>query len=79
LPYSDEEMFVVSFKPRVTKAGKKMATLTLADTGRDLHPITVFPTAFSKAYMNIEEGKSYKFDFGKTKDGTITLEDVHVS
>jgi hypothetical protein len=25
--------------------------------------------------MGIEEGKSYKFNFGKTKDGTITLED----
>ena len=78
LPYADEEMFVVSFKPRITKTGKKMATLTLADTGRDLHPITVFPTAFSKAYMHIEEGKSYKFSFGKTKDGTITLEDINV-
>jgi len=77
LPFSDEEMFVVSFKPRVTKAGKRMATLTLADTNRDLHPITVFPTAFSKAYMKIEEGKSYKFSFGKTKDGTITLEDIN--
>jgi DNA polymerase III subunit alpha len=79
LPYKDDEMFVVSFKPRITKAGKKMASLTLADTARDLHSITVFPTSFAKAYMHIEEGKSYKFDFGKTKDGTITLEDVHVS
>jgi DNA polymerase-3 subunit alpha len=79
LPYKDDEMFVVSFKPRVTKTGKKMASLTLADTSRDLHSITVFPTSFAKAYMHIEEGKSYKFDFGKTKDGTVTLEDVHVS
>jgi DNA polymerase-3 subunit alpha len=79
LPYKDDEMFVVSFKPRVTKAGKKMASLTLADTKRDLHSITVFPTSFAKAYMHIEEGKYYKFEFGKTKDGTVTLEDVHVS
>jgi DNA polymerase III alpha subunit len=79
LPYKDEEMFVVSFKPRITKTGKKMASLTLADTARDLHSITVFPTSFAKAYMHIEEGKSYKFSFGKTKDGTVTLEDVHVS
>ena len=77
LPYTDDEMFVVSFKPRMTKAGKKMASLTLADTGRDLHSVTVFPTAFPKAYMKIEEGKSYKFSFGKTKDGTVTLEDIH--
>jgi DNA polymerase-3 subunit alpha len=78
LPYTSEEMYVVSFKPRVTKAGKKMASLTLADVTRDLHPVTVFPTAFPKAYMKIEEGKAYKFKFGKTKDGTVTLEDIDV-
>jgi DNA polymerase-3 subunit alpha len=79
LPYTEDEMFVVSFKPRMTKAGKKMASLTLADTARDLHSVTVFPTAFPKAYMHIEEGKSYKFSFGKTKDGTVIMEDVNVS
>ena len=78
LPFTDEEMFVVAFKPRTTKAGKKMASLTLADTSRDLHSITVFPTSFARAYMHIEEGKAYKFVLGKTKDGTIILEDVLV-
>jgi DNA polymerase-3 subunit alpha len=78
LPYTDEEMYVVSFKSRVTKAGKKMAYLTLADTARDLHPVTVFPLQYAKAYMKIEEGKAYKFSFNKTKDGTTILEDVNV-
>ena len=77
LPFKEEEMYVVSFKPRMTKTGKKMASLTLADASRELHPITVFPTAFPKAYMKIKEGHAYKFNFGKTKDGTITLEDVN--
>ena len=77
LPYKDDEMFVVSFKPRITKAGKKMASLTVADTARDLHSITVFPTAFAKAYMKIEEGHAYKFELGKTKDGTVILEDIN--
>jgi DNA polymerase-3 subunit alpha len=76
LPFTDDEMFVVSFKPRVTKAGKKMATLTVADTSRDLHPILVFPTTFAKAYMKLQEGSSYKISLGKTKDGTIILEDI---
>ena len=77
LPYKDDDMFVVSFKPRITKAGKKMASLTVADSNRELHSITVFPTAFAKAYMKIEEGNVYKFSLGKTKDGTIILEDIN--
>ena len=76
LPYKEEEMYVVAFKPRVTKAGKKMASLTLADATRELHSVTVFPTAFPKAYMKVKEGQAYKFEFGKTKDGTIIMEDV---
>jgi DNA polymerase III subunit alpha len=77
LPYKDDDMFVVSFKPRITKTGKKMASLTLADASRDLHSVTVFPTAFAKAYMKLEEGNVYKFSFGKTKDGTVILEDIN--
>ena len=76
LPYKNDELFVVSFKSRVTKAGKKMASLVLADGSRDLHSVTVFPTSYSKAYMKIDEGKVYKFSLGKTKDGTTIMEDV---
>jgi len=76
LPYKDSELYVVSFKPRITKAGKKMAYLTVADADRELHSITVFPTAFPKAYMKIKEGNAYTFSLGKTKDGTIIMEDV---
>jgi DNA polymerase-3 subunit alpha len=76
LPYKDDEMFVVSFKPRITKAGKKMATLTVADSSRDLHSVMVFPTQFAKAYMKIQEGSAYTFSFGKTKDGTVILNDI---
>jgi DNA polymerase-3 subunit alpha len=76
LPYKEDEMFVVSFKSRVTKAGKKMASLVLADAARELHSITVFPTSFSKAYMKIDEGNVYKFSLGKTKEGTLIMEDV---
>jgi DNA polymerase III subunit alpha len=76
LPFKEGEHFVVSFKSRITKTGKKMASLTLADSGRELHAITVFPTAFAKAYMSIEPGNVYSFKFGKTKDGTVIMEDV---
>lgn len=76
LPYSDDKYFVVSFNPRTTKAGKKMASLVVADASRELHSVTVFPTKFAKAYMTIDEGGVYDFTFGKTKEGTIIMEDV---
>jgi DNA polymerase-3 subunit alpha len=76
LPYKEGEHFVVSFKPRVTKAGKKMASLVVADAGREMHSIVVFPMQFAKAYMKIEEGNIYKFEFGKTKDGTVIMNEV---
>ena len=76
LPYKEGEHFVVSFKPRVTKAGKKMASLVVADAGREMHSVVVFPMQFAKAYMKIEEGNVYKFEFGKTKDGTVTMNEV---
>ena len=77
LPYAEDEFYVIAFKPRVTKAGKKMAYLVLADSERQLHSVTVFPTQFAKAYMTIKEGKAYHFEFGKTKDGTIIMNEVH--
>jgi DNA polymerase-3 subunit alpha len=76
LPYKEGEHYVVSFKPRITKAGKKMASLTVADAGRELHAITVFPTAFAKAYMHVQAGNVYKFEFKETKEGTRIMEDV---
>jgi len=76
LPFKEGEYFVVSFKPRITKTGKKMASLTLADSARELHAVTVFPTSFAKAYMHIESGNAYNFKFGKTKDGTVIMDDV---
>jgi DNA polymerase III alpha subunit len=76
LPYQEDEMFVVSFRPRITKAGKKMAYMVVADSGRELHSVTVFPTQFAKAYMKVQEGNVYNFSFAKTKDGTTILEDI---
>ena len=36
LPFGDDEYFVVAFKGRTTKAGKKMATVILANNDREL-------------------------------------------
>jgi DNA polymerase III subunit alpha len=76
LPYSGDEKYVLCFKPRITKAGKKMAYMTLADTSRSLQPVTVFPTQFADAYMKIKAGTSYRFKLSKTKDGTVIFNEL---
>ena len=76
LPYGEKEHYVLSFKPRVTKAGKRMATLIVVDHDRNMHSIVVFPTAFAIAYTRLEEGKAFEMEFSKTKDGDLTLKEV---
>ena len=76
IPFANDEYFVLSFTPRVTKAGKKMANMIVADASREMTAVMVFPTMFSQGYMRCEPGKVVKIGFGKTKEGTITLQEV---
>lgn len=76
LPYGENEYYVLSFKPRITKTGKRMATMVVADNSRGLSSVVVFPTAFAMAYTRVEEGKAFPMEFSKTKDGDITLKEV---
>jgi DNA polymerase-3 subunit alpha len=76
LPYSDDEYYVLSFKPRITKAGKRMASLVVANSGRDLLSMIVFPTAFAVAYTRIEEGNVYKINYSLSKDEDLIFQEV---
>ena len=76
IPFANDEYFVLSFTPRVTKAGKKMANMIVADASREMTAAMVFPTMFSQGYMKCEPGKVVKLGFGETKEGTITLKEV---
>jgi len=76
LPYSGEEYYVLSFKPRVTKAGKKMAHMIVANSDREMKPIIVFPRQFSEGYMKCEPGTVSKMTFGKSEDGSLILNEV---
>jgi hypothetical protein len=67
---------VLSFTPRVTKAGKRMANMIVADSSREMTAAMVFPTMFSTGYMKCQPGKVAKINFGETKEGTITLKEV---
>jgi DNA polymerase-3 subunit alpha len=76
LPYSDDEYYVLSFKSRITKAGKRMASLVVANSGRDLLSMIVFPTAFAVAYTRIEEGNIYKINYSLSKDEDLIFQEV---
>jgi hypothetical protein len=76
LPYSDGENYVLSFRPRITKAGKRMGSMVIADFRRELHSVIIFPTSFAIAYTRLEEGKAFNMEFGKTKEGDMTLKDI---
>jgi DNA polymerase III alpha subunit len=76
IPFAIDEHFVLSFTPRVTKAGKRMANMIVADSSREMTAVMVFPTMFSTGYMKCQPGKVAKINFGETKEGTITLKEV---
>jgi hypothetical protein len=76
LPYGQDEYFVLSFKPRITKAGKRMASLLLADSGRDLLSLIVFPSNFAMAYTRLEPGNTYKINYSLSKDEDLIFQEV---
>ena len=76
LPYGQDEYFVLSFKPRITKAGKRMASLVVADSGRELMSMVVFPSTFAMAYTRIEEGNAYKINYSINKEDDLIFQEV---
>jgi DNA polymerase III alpha subunit len=76
LPYGQDEYFVLSFRPRITKAGKRMAALVVADSGRDLLSMIVWPNEFAKAYVKLEEGKAFKINYSPNKEDELVFKEV---
>ena len=67
---------MLSFKPRVTKAGKKMAHMIVVNSDREMKPVIVFPRQFSEGYMKCEPGTTTKMAFGQSDDGSLILNEV---
>ena len=76
LPYGQDEYYVLSFKHRRTKAGKNMGTLVVADSGRELMSMIVFPSTFAMAYVGITEGKAYKINYSMSKDEDLVFQEI---
>jgi DNA polymerase III subunit alpha len=64
---------VVSFQPRKTKAGKRMADAVFADQDKNLLSVLVFPQIFPKAFTKCREGSTVMVDLANTDDGTTFL------
>jgi len=79
LPYGQEEYFVLSFKPRITKAGKRMASLILVDSDRNLLSLIVFPSNFAMAFTRLEQGKAYNINYSISKDEDLVFQEVVVA
>ena len=76
LPYGDDEYFVLAFKGRTTKTGKKMAHMVLANSDRELASVVVFPNQYGEAFIKLDEGNYYKLFLGETRDGGIAFKGV---
>jgi DNA polymerase-3 subunit alpha len=77
IPYGQDEAYVLSFKPRKTKKGDRMAHMVVADYDRNLLPVTVFPRQFAQAFMKCEPGTVHKMVVNEMKDGTLALGEVY--
>lgn len=76
LPYNDGEYYVLAFKGRTTKTGKKMATVILANNDREFASVVVFPTAYGDAFIKLNEGEAHKIILSETRDGGIAYKGV---
>jgi hypothetical protein len=53
-----------------------MGSLLLADSGRDLLSLVVFPSTFAKAYVGLQEGSAYKIDYSINKEDDLIFQDI---
>jgi hypothetical protein len=53
-----------------------MASLIVADSGRDLLSMIVFPNTFAKAYVGLNEGSAYKINYSLSKDDDLIFQEV---
>ena len=75
-PYQEGEYYILSFKPRVTKAGKRMASMVAVNHNREIVPITVFPSVFAEGYMKCVPGTAVKLILNELEDKTLCLKGI---
>ena len=76
LPFDNDQLFVVNFRKRKTKAGKVMADLVLANTERELASVVVFPSQYGEAFIKLNEGSAYNIQVNESKSGGLVYKSV---
>ena len=72
----DDFVYVISFNPKTTRAGKKMATVVVADSDRDMQTFPVWSNNFFKCYSHMKPGNIVQIRVGQTPDGRTFIADV---
>ena len=71
----DNELFTISFTPRKTKTGQKMANAVLADKDKELYSIVVFPNMYATSLINMKPGAICKPVLQQTQSGSTTIKE----
>jgi DNA polymerase-3 subunit alpha len=72
----EDEYYVVDFTPYVTKAGKTMSHIVLANADKELTRAIVFPTMYKMSLAKMREGMKCKVVLSKLDDGTLNVKEI---
>jgi hypothetical protein len=72
----EDEYVVVDFTPYVTKAGKTMSHIILANSEKELTRVIAFPTMYKMSLAKMREGMKCKVVLSTLDDGTLMVKEI---
>ncbi len=72
----EDEYVVVDFTPYVTKAGKTMSHIILANAQKELTRVIAFPTMYKMSLAKMREGMKCKVVLSTLDDGTLMVKEI---
>ena len=76
MPFGDDNMGVLAFNTRTTKARKKMATAVFSKADKELRSALVFPSTYARALAKMRPGSIVDVKLDKTQEGTSFVKAV---
>lgn len=73
---TDDHLKVIAFYTRMTKAGKRMAEVVLADHDKNLIGAKVWPTQYPQAHTMLKPGHDVALDFKELEDGLLAVDRI---